>query len=296
MDIHDNPNKRDNDFTPNGRYAWSKERYEKKLHDLADVISNYNGSKTPDMLGLCEVENYQVVLDLINQPQLRDEEYQIIHAESDDQRGIDICFIYKKKSFNYSTHKLINIDRHARNKLHSRDIMVIKGSLPNGSELFIMINHWPSRYDGEKLTRYKRAAAAQTLMEEINGIYTLEENPKIIICGDFNDDPPSYSLNRILKAGKKAKHPGQLVNLAWKEFEQKNGTILHDEHWYMFDQFVVSYSMYKRVVDHEMHIVKTDKTIYHSRKNNNTKPNRTFLRETYTGGVSDHLPVWISFE
>lgn len=297
MDVHNNPDKRDDDFTPEGKYRWTTQRYQKKLKDLAEVLSSYRGNyATPDFIGLCEVENYQVVEDLISQPTLHRENYQIIHAESDDQRGIDLCFLYKKKSFTYQSHKLVSIDRHSRNQLFSRDIMMVKGKLPNGSELHIFINHWPSRHDGEKLTRYKRAAAARTIREEIRGIYALEEKPKIIICGDFNDDPPSFSLNNILKAGKKANNYGQLINLAWEKYEKKQGTVYHDNRWYMFDQFIVSFAMYQRIVDHGFHLVKNEHTIYLSRKDQSPKPNRTFYGDRYTGGVSDHLPVWIAFE
>lgn len=297
MDIYDNPRKRDNDFTPNGRRKWTVKRYQKKINDLAQVISNYRGlGIPPDFIALCEIENIKVVEDLINEKGLNDTDYKIIHAESDDQRGIDICFIYKESSFTYESHKLISIDRHSRNKLHSRDIMSIKGHLPNKSEINILINHWPSRSDGEKLTRYKRAAAAKTVKEEVEGIFALDENAKIIICGDFNDDAPSFSLNNILKAGNKSARSTQLVNLGWDLFNDKKGTILHDNTWYLFDQFIVSHSLANRVVDKKINIVENQETLYFSSKNGKSKPNRTYLGQKYTGGVSDHLPVWITFE
>ena len=132
-------------------------------------------------------------------------------------------------------------------------------------------------------------------MEEINGILSLDKEANIVICGDFNDEPSDYTLKNILRGYKKSKGHGQLQNLAWAHTKQKRGTVKHEEKWYMFDQILVSHSLVHRVVGKKMHILTNEDTLYTSPKTGKIYPNRTFVGPRYTGGVSDHLPVWMEF-
>ena len=60
-----------------------------------------NSGAGPDLLGVCEVEN-RYVLDLLVQQvahRLPGRKYQIVHADTDDARGIDVAFLYDPKHF-----------------------------------------------------------------------------------------------------------------------------------------------------------------------------------------------------
>jgi predicted extracellular nuclease len=50
-------------------------------------------------------------------------------------------------------------------------------------------NHWPSRYSGFLESQSGRHLAAQTLRTCIESVQERYVNPKIIIAGDFNDQP-----------------------------------------------------------------------------------------------------------
>lgn len=50
-------------------------------------------------LGVSEIENRKVLEDLVIQPTLKDRNYQIIHYDSPDARGVDVGFLYNPKHF-----------------------------------------------------------------------------------------------------------------------------------------------------------------------------------------------------
>ena len=64
FDTLDNPDKIDEEFTPGSEKIWNQERYEKKLNDIARVITSANQSELPEIIGLCEVENEVVLQDI----------------------------------------------------------------------------------------------------------------------------------------------------------------------------------------------------------------------------------------
>src|SRR3954464_2191711 len=62
FDTKDDPSvKGDEEYTPESAKHWTKERLDIKLKNLAKIISKMNDGKGPDVLGVCEVENRQVV-------------------------------------------------------------------------------------------------------------------------------------------------------------------------------------------------------------------------------------------
>ena len=58
FDLEDHPERADDEFLPSGSHRWTKARYERKLHQIAEVLSSA-GSLThfPDLVALVEVEN-----------------------------------------------------------------------------------------------------------------------------------------------------------------------------------------------------------------------------------------------
>ena len=89
FDLIDDPDKRDEEFALNGRKNVNQEIYDLKIKNSAEVLIDLD----VDVLGLCEVENKNVLNDLNDV--IEDKEYKIIHYESPDERGIDCCMIPK---------------------------------------------------------------------------------------------------------------------------------------------------------------------------------------------------------
>ncbi len=84
-----------------------EEVYVKKVHNMARVIADIGSDVTgnsPAIIGVCEVENRQVLVDVVNDPLLVGRDYGIIHYESPDVRGIDVALLYQKKLFRPISH------------------------------------------------------------------------------------------------------------------------------------------------------------------------------------------------
>ena len=95
FDTINSPQYEDDDFTPSGSKAWTYERYEKKLKDLTRVILSIPGKELPALIGLSEIENRSVLKDLIDQRGLRKGDYEIVHEDGKDPRGIECALLYR---------------------------------------------------------------------------------------------------------------------------------------------------------------------------------------------------------
>ena len=200
FDTINDPNTKDDDFTPNGQKNWTSERYEKKFLNISKVLSSINPDEIPDLIGLVEIENKTVLEDLINTQALINNKYEIIHEESPDMRGIDVGLIYNPSEFKYLSHKKIPINIKG---YKVRDILYTKGIINTSDSLHIFVNHWKSRSGGQEKTEPNRIVCAQTLRNEIDSILQLNCNAKILILGDLNDEPKNKSIFEVLKADNK---------------------------------------------------------------------------------------------
>ena len=87
----------DEEFLPNGARAWTDERYQEKQANMAYVISQIGIQDVKaglSLLGVSEIENRKVLEDLVVQPSIKDRNYQIIHYDSPDARGVDVGLLY----------------------------------------------------------------------------------------------------------------------------------------------------------------------------------------------------------
>ena len=207
FDTLDTEGKRDEDFTPNGKLAYSAQVYAEKLSNLSHVISELGTEYTPDgpaLLGVSEIENRSVLEDFVKQPKIKNRDYQIVHYESPDKRGIDVGLLYHPKYFNVLssgkiTPKLYYDQKQKegaeRDSVWTRDMLWVKGKL-DGDLVYVIVCHWPSRRGGS----YLREGAAKFCKNYIRQIQ--EDNPsaRIIIMGDLNDDPVSPSVKNVIMA------------------------------------------------------------------------------------------------
>ena len=79
-----------------------EEVYKMKIQNMAKVITDIGADEaknSPAILGVSEVENRSVLVDLINDPQLLNKDYGIVHFDSPDSRGIDVGLLYQKALF-----------------------------------------------------------------------------------------------------------------------------------------------------------------------------------------------------
>ena len=239
----------DDDRTPEGKDNWTQERYLRKIENITKVLSEIGAEVTktsPDIIGLCEVENKKVVEDLVNHPNLIDKDYGIIHFDSPDERGIDVAFLYKKSVFipnTFKSHRLL-LSNAEGFRDYTRDQLVVGGFLDD-EQIHFIVNHWPSRSGGEARSKPFRIAAATLNKRIIDSIIRLDVTSKIISMGDFNDDPTDDSLKKILKTkgNQKLIEDHDLFNPMEKLHKKGIGSLAYRDKWNLFDQFFFSGSL-----------------------------------------------------
>jgi predicted extracellular nuclease len=313
FDTVDGPND-DAEFLPASENRWNTERYQSKLKNMAKVID----SIAPDILGVVEVENAFVLEDLrkhchsmhVSQTVAVENEdrkppgsdFEIVHRESPDARGIDVALIYNRQKF-YATGVYMTSVALA-DGYKTRDIMRVHlVERLTGDSLAIFVNHWPSRRGGAASAASRMAAAAALTQ-------TLQNNPSIpanyLLMGDFNDDPEDPSITEGLQAGD-AFH--SIVNLAFtaRAADSTIGTLAWHTGWNMFDQIMVSRPLYyanlhrhesngnASQIASEMPNINVYKRVWMLQHDGNKYdgwPLRTFAGKKYMNGFSDHLPVY----
>jgi predicted extracellular nuclease len=301
FDINNDPNKNDEEFLPESPKQWDLAKYKKKITDLAKVIASINDNELPALIGLAEVENQQVLEDLVSSPKLKRGKYGIIHYDSKDERGIDVALLYDKDEIEVIESKAVPVVFGFDIQDVTRDILYVKCKIKDDNVFHLFINHWPSRSPNEQESEIKRITAAIALRKEIDNILNFENSARILIMGDFNDEPTNKSVLQILNATNKRKNVTyrDLYNLMYDQHNTTNeGTITYKDNWQMFDQIIVSPVLFNKGSGYYLShgdgkVYKVEEVLFINPETKLTGPNRTYGGNSYLGGVSDHLPVYV---
>lgn len=294
FDTKNDPKTLDDDFTENAERNWNRRKYQKKIKKLGKVISKIGKKEVgyaPAILGVAEVENSFVLQDLIQTKYLRKKGYHFIHFDSPDERGIDTALLYRKGIFSVTEKKVfpLLVTNEKGERDYTRDILYVKGLL-NGIELYILVNHWPSRRSGADLTEEKRIKAAQKNLEIIAEIKAKNQEAKIIVLGDFNDNPQDKSIQLLIEGG--------LYNPLNILLTQEMGSLTHKNEWYLFDQVLFSHNFlntYQNNFVFDYANIYNPQFIKEYKGKYKGNPFRTFIGTKYLGGYSDHFPVYSIF-
>ena len=270
---------------------------------MAKVISEIGAEVTknmPALIGVAEIENRKVLEDLANQPILLSKDYGIVQFDSPDKRGIDVALLFQKSLFrplNTSTHELLIYDSDTEKRVYTRDQLLVSGYL-DGDLIHVIVNHWPSRRGGEARSRSKREKAATLNKKIIDSLFDIDPYAKIITMGDLNDDPTNTSVKKVLAAkSKKEDVPLKgLYNPMYAMSKKGIGSLAWRDSWNLFDQIIISkgfldkdyssYKYYKAGVFNENYLA-------NPRGRYKGYPYRSFANGVYTGGYSDHFPVFM---
>jgi len=302
FDTIDSPDFRDEDFTPDGIKNWTWERYRKKLKSLSKVISSIPGKEMPAIIGLAEIENRSVLEDLVNIKGLKRSKYKIIHEDGADPRGIECALLYRPDLFSYLSHKYIPIEDPSKPDYLYRGILHVKGKAPDGSILHVFMNHWKSRGGGPG-TEKQRMFTAITLRKELDMLLSRNAEFKVILMGDFNDEPTNQSMSNGLSASGKRRNirMGDYYNLFYDLHNTEGlGTYNYKGQWNMLDQIIVSHKLLNQkkglsTTYTSGAILKEEWMLYQSEKYGEMLPSATYGGPEYFGGPSDHLPVYLIF-
>ena len=277
--------------------------YTKKVNNMARVIADIGSDvakNSPAVIGVCEIENREVLVDLVNHPLLLAKDYGIVHYHSPDNRGIDVALLYQKALFqpiDTSSNELLIYDDATRDRVFTRDQLLVSGKL-DGEMMHFIVNHWPSRSGGEAKSRSKRVAAAKLNKRIIDSLQAIDPYAKIMTMGDFNDNPTNASFKEVLKT-KKEKEDVEIKGLynPMENFLAKGlGSNAYRDAWSLFDQIVLSqpllekdyssYRLYKAGIYNKNYIIT-------KRGRWKKYPFRSWADGGFTDGFSDHFPVYV---
>lgn len=235
FDTNDDPNKKDDEFLPDAPMKWTEERYINKLQKVAQVLdSTVAGEGLPDLAGLVEVENKEVLEDLVSKSQLKNGNYGVLCTDGIDERSIDVGLIYNKSVFSLVEFKELNATNPSLGNYKTRNILFATLKATNGDVFYVFVNHWPSRREGEKESEPRRIYAAEQVRAKINELQKKDPKAKIIVMGDFNDHPDNNSILNTLKASDTPKNKGDLYNAYYTLDKNKQGSHYYNKEWRAF--------------------------------------------------------------
>jgi hypothetical protein len=294
--IPNNPLGRDVEFTPHGARQWDGRKYWSKISNMARAISSFTSQTTPNgpaVIGVSEIENRSVLEDLVNDPQLKPWNLQIVHHDSPDKRGVDVGLLYNPRYF-----KLENVTNHTLTEIGfaTRDQMCVVGKLL-GERIAVIVNHWPSRLGGEEQSSKHREAAARLCLHIADSLWNVDPNMGVVIMGDLNDDPQNKSCAEVLGAKRDPKNvgPHQFYNPWWKKLDEGIGTLAYKSSWNLFDQIILSGNLVNTEDASNWHFWRAEVLnrdfLRDTEGTRQGYPLRTFSGGVFLNGYSDHFPT-----
>ena len=272
--------KDDSEWTPEGERRWSYTRYYRKVENIARVLTNIGEWDGVDIVGLQEVENALCVKRLCYT--LRPGEYDFVHYESPDARGIDVALIYKKSRVDTIATRAIRVkgERVNGERLITRDILYVCAQIDKRDTVHFFVCHLPSQRGGKAESEWKRRVAKEVLEGAIDSVYLAFRDPKIIVMGDFNREP---------KEDLRGVKNQMIVESQKSKVERPNGTHKYQGRWTCLDHFYTSPSLdslSRAEIYNAAWIQEPDE------KYLDLKPKRTYNGFRYQkDGFSDHLPI-----
>ena len=318
-DTYDDTTRLDNEFTPAGIMRWNYKRFHNKINHVSKTLLTIGQWEPPAIIGLCEIENRFVMNKLIYETPLKPFGYRMIHHESPDLRGIDVALLYRSSVFRVLNSKPFRITFPFDTVARTREILLVQGEVLHQDTITLLINHWPSRRGGYAESQPRRDYVAEVLRKILDSLLSLQPTARILIMGDFNDEPSSESIRRILHSlpGDSARDTRDIINLM-SPFSGKEGSHRYKGIWSLLDQFMISKGLMqessgKRVIPNRdtlhaeaagktrrLHLISGSVRIFRSSfllkddlKYFGKKPFRTYNGLKYEGGFSDHLPVYL---
>jgi len=287
----------DEEFLPYGMRGWNYDRYRQKLSKTYKTLVAAGEWEPPDLIGLCEIENKNVLYSLLRDTPFSYYNYRFVHYDSPDRRGIDVALLYNPARVKIIEERVIPALLKVSGNSKTRDILYVRLILETGDTISVFVNHWPSKYGGAGYTADLRENVSEILQRNIREICVTNLKEKIVVMGDFNDPPESEAI-RILTAkavsGQEI-HPS-LINMAADYTGPISGSYKFEGAWQMIDQMLVSENLISGdegvfVNDESYRVFSPDFLLERDEKYGGMKPIRTYAGYVYHGGFSDHLPV-----
>ena len=315
FDIYNDPAKNDEEFLPDGKNQWTEAKYQKKVHNMAQVIRamHDDNGQWHTILGISEIENRLVIEDLVSDPQIADAHYQIVHYDGPDRRGVDVALLYDPKKFKLldsesipytfkDTKVHITLTKEEQDYFRTRDVLMVHGTI-EGEHFAFYVTHLPSRVGGKGGDL--RSRGAEIIYNHARQMERKYPGIKIAVMGDMNDNPTDESQTVWL-------HGRDLPDLKYRDdffnpfiamLRDGYGSLAYQGTWNIYDIIQVNYNMalaphgglkiqpivknkyYGRIFQKPFMVQQTGQY--------KGQPFRTFSNGAFIGGYSDHYPTYI---
>ena len=314
FDIYDDPAKNDNEYLPDGNNKWTQEKYDKKVHNMARVIRAMKDENKMyhTILGVSEIENRLVLEDLVADPQIADANFQIVHYDGPDRRGVDVGLLYKPDRFTYLDSESIPFDFNSTidfsdvdtSYFKTRDILMVHG-LIGGEHFAFYVTHLPSRIGGKGGNL--RSRGAEIIYNHSRQMEQKYPGIKIAVMGDMNDNPTDESQTVWLHGKEKPEEvtPEDFFDPFIRLLKDGYGSLAYQGVWNIYDIVQVNYNLLNAPDGgFKLRPIKLSRGRYYGRvfhkdfmtqQNGQYKgtPFRTFSGGSFIGGYSDHYPTYI---
>lgn len=315
FDIYDDPVKNDAEFLPDGKNKWTQAKYEKKLHNIARVINamrDENGVYHT-ILGVSEIENRLVLEDLVSLPELASANYQIVHYDGPDRRGVDVGLLYRPDQFTYEDSESIpftfegskvkiTLDEEEQQDFRTRDILMVRGKI-DGEDIAVYVAHLPSRLGGKGFDL--RSRGAEIIYDHACALKERFPDIKIVVMGDMNDNPTDESMAVWLHGKEKIGDmgPEDFFCPFTEMLAAGYGSLAYRGVWNIYDNILVDFNLATapdgglviRPVHKKGYYGRIFKKPFMTQQSGQYKgtPFRTFSNGAFVGGYSDHYPTYI---
>lgn len=285
------------DPPPSGLRGWNNYRYENKLHKLSyvfELIQEKYG-KMPLIVGVSEVQGKKVIQDLLKNHVFWN--YDFIHYESMDERGVDVALLYDKTKIEVLHSEPISyffkIDNGNPNAFDTtRDVLFCKLKF-NDIIFNVFVLHLPSKREHD-VNKPKREYILKELGERISEI-VVNSDEVVIVCGDFNENPDNdivkhITIDKNFNTILTNPYLNLYMNGVYSTFHNKSGLL--------FDQIMLSGQFFNQ--NSSLQFKKA--TVFNVEKLSSwdrifkNRPFRTYAGTRYLGGYSDHYPVLVEIE
>ena len=315
FDTYHDEGKNDYEYLPDGDNNWTEAKYAKKLANMAHVIAamKQDNGVWHTVLGVSEIENRHVLEDLVAEPEIAEANYQIVHYDGPDRRGVDVAMLYDPAKFTLLDSETIpftfegsaitfEMTKEEQDNFRTRDILMCHG-LIGGEEFAIYVCHLPSRLGGKGADNRARGGEivynhSRKMMEKHPGI-------KCVVMGDMNDNPTDPSMAIYLRGREKIEEvgPQDYFSPFLSMLKAGYSSLYYRGESNIYDCILVNYDL-AHAPEGTYQIQPFLKRKYYGRIFNKPfltnqsgqykgTPFRTFSNGAFVGGYSDHYPTYI---
>ena len=314
FDTYHDEGKNDYEFLPDGANQWTEAKYQKKLANMAHVIAamKEDNGRWHTVLGVSEIENRHVLEDLVAEPEIAEANYQIVHYDGPDQRGVDVALLYKPEQmtvvesesipFTFDSDIPFDMDEEQKANFRTRDILMVHGII-DGEHFAFYVCHLPSRIGGKGV--YTRARGGEIVYN--HSMKMMEKYPgiKCVVMGDMNDNPTDASMAVYLHGKENIEEvgPKDYFSPFVSMLKAGYGSLAYRGEWNIYDCILVNEPL-AHAPKGTLQIQQITKKKYYARiftkpfmanQSGDYKdtPFRTFSNGAFVGGYSDHYPTYI---